>query len=152
MKNLFITVTALLISFLSLAQSPAIAVHSEGNSSASGIDVSENYVIISAYNRNKVTASGDNIATDERLAVKAAPQGTDIYIQSNFEGATSMQYIVTSSAGEVLSMQEFKLAAGVHTRTLDISGYTSGDYFLTAKVKSLVTKASNTYVFKVQKK
>jgi hypothetical protein len=124
------------------------------HSTTSFVKETDNFVVTSGfYNAPKSSSIVKVVEPNyKKLQVTANSGSSTIKLSSNFEGTVLLSYIVTNAGGQVIANNEVKLPSGLQSHSLDMTDYQAGDYFITARVSSKVTKVQSNYSFKVEKK
>jgi hypothetical protein len=121
---------------------------------AAPINETPNFVVTNGYYMAPSGSAAIKVvdANYQKLQVVAVSGSNYLKLQSNFEGSVLLSYIITNASGQVIANKEVSLPSGMQNHKLDMSNATSGNYFITAKVSSKVTKVQSNFSFKVEKK
>jgi hypothetical protein len=153
MKKLFF------IAIIALAQTATAqdyATNVSGNDLIASVagSTTNNFVITSAYYDAPSSSKSVKVVEPnyKKLQVNYKEGSSVIHLNSNFEGTVKLSYILTNNSGQVIASNEVKLPSGLQSYALDMKDYNAGDYFITARVCSKVTKVQSNYSFKIEKK
>jgi hypothetical protein len=94
---------------------------------------------------NEITADYTKI-----LLKQESKQGV-LAINTAFEGAVQADYVLSATDGSVLLNGEVRIAAGARVGSLNMEDFPAGNYIFTMTVRSKVTRATSTYVFRIAK-